>query len=108
MQQGYSYRANVTKWVKTKKNATYALTGFASGVKDARDPFSTTAVPPLAEGASLVVVYSKSSYPTTRVILANGYGMVSGGSSGPASMSMSAAPSPPPSSATPTRSASCP
>ncbi len=87
-QQGYSYRANVTKWVKTKKNATYALSGFASGVRDASDPFNTTAVPPLAEGASLVVVYSKSSYPTTRIVLANGYGMVSGGSVGPASMSM--------------------
>jgi hypothetical protein len=69
---GFSYRADVTSLVTG--NGSYALTGFASGRTDAAQP-SGTDPGPLAEGASLVVVYSKSSYPATRVKLYNGYHM---------------------------------
>jgi hypothetical protein len=74
---GFAYRANVTSYVAG--NGSYALTGFASSRTDGADPFTSTAAVPLAEGASLVVVYSKSSYPLTRIVVANGYGMTSGG-----------------------------
>jgi hypothetical protein len=72
---GYAYRANVT--AKVTGNGSYALSGFASGVTSGADPFTTAQVPPLAEGASLVVVYKKSTYPLTRVVISNGYGLVS-------------------------------
>ena len=72
---GYAYRADVTK--RVQGNGSYALTRFASGVRNGSDPFTSNQVPPLAEGASLVVVYEKSSYPMTSVTIANGYGMVS-------------------------------
>lgn len=71
---GYAYRANVTRQVTG--NGNYALSGFASGRTNGADPWSTTTIPPLAEGASLVVLYTKSTYPITRVVLSNGYGYV--------------------------------
>ncbi|MFT4165091.1 MAG: hypothetical protein QM650_07585 [Microlunatus sp.] len=74
--KGYAYRANVTK--KVKRNGTFKLTGFASGTKNGADPFTTTSVPPLAEGASLVVVFEKKNYPLTKVVLSNGYAMLAG------------------------------
>jgi hypothetical protein len=73
--KGYAYRSDVTK--KVKKNGSFKLKSFASSVHDGRDPFTTTSKAPLAEGASLVVVYTKSTYPLTRVVIANGYSMVS-------------------------------
>ncbi len=73
--QGFTYRSNVTSWVTG--NGAYSLRNFASGRTDAADPWTSTAVRPLAEGASLVVVYSKARYPMTRVVLHNGYGMTS-------------------------------
>ena len=72
---GYAYRATVTTMVTG--NGSYALSGFASGTTSGADPFTTAAVPPLTEGASLVVVFRKSTYPLTRVVITNGYGMVS-------------------------------
>lgn len=72
---GYAYRANVTK--KVKGNGTFKLKGFASGIKNGADPWRTSK-PPLAEGASLVVVYQKSTYPLTKIVLSNGYAMVAG------------------------------
>ena len=76
--KGYSYRKDVTKWVK--RNGKFALSGFASAVRNGRDPFvdASTRVSPMAEGASLVVVYTKSRYPETRVVLADGYAEVQG------------------------------
>lgn len=70
--KGYAYRATVTKWVK--KNGSFKVSGIASSLKSGSDPFTTpTPAGPLAEGASLVVVFSKSSYPKTRIVIANGY-----------------------------------
>lgn len=71
---GYAYRANVS--TRVTGNGSYALTAFASGVKTGKDPFTTAPVAPLAEGASLVVVYKKATYPLTRVVISNGYGLV--------------------------------
>jgi hypothetical protein len=66
-----SYRADVTSWVTTDPH-TYQLTGFASGVTDGRDPWRTKPVQPLLEGASLVIIYNHSSYPSTTVLLYDG------------------------------------
>lgn len=70
---GYAYRAEVTSLVTG--NGSYALSGFASGRTDGADPFFSSVKAPLAEGASLVVVYSKAAYPLTRVLVAAGYHM---------------------------------
>lgn len=70
---GYAYRAEVTSLVTG--NGSYALSGFASGRTDGADPFFSGVVPPLAEGASLVVIFTKASYPQTRVMVAAGYHM---------------------------------
>ena len=67
---GYAYRADVTGHVTG--NGNYALSGFASGTTDGTDPWTASA-PPLAEGASLFVVYSKPTYPRTTVRFFNGY-----------------------------------
>lgn len=68
---GYAYRATVTRYVK--KNGRFKVAKVASGVKNGSDPFETAVVPPLAQGASLVVVYSRSSYPRTTVVISDGY-----------------------------------
>lgn len=65
-----SYRADVTSLVKG--NGTYKLRNFASGITDGSDPFSSPVTPPLLGGASLVVVYSQSRYPSTTILLYNG------------------------------------
>ncbi len=66
----YSYRADVTSLVRG--NGSYKITGVASGITTGEDPWTVHPVLPLAEGASLVVIYTKSSYPTTRVYLWEG------------------------------------
>jgi len=67
---GYAYRADVTAQVTG--NGAYALSGFASGTTDGTDPW-TAGTAPLAEGASLFVVYSKATYPRTTIRFYNGY-----------------------------------
>ena len=66
----YSYRADVTSLVTG--NGSYKLTGVASGITTGEDPWTVAPILPLAEGASLVVIYTKSSYPVTRVYLWEG------------------------------------
>ena len=73
---GYAYRADVTSLVPG--NGSYALSRFASGQTNGADPFTSGSIPPLAEGASLVVIYNKPTYPLTKVVIANGYSMTSG------------------------------
>jgi hypothetical protein len=69
---GYSrtYRADVTSLVNAT-NRDYSLTGFASGITDGTDPWSSV-VAPLNEGASLVIIYNQSRYPLTTVLIYNG------------------------------------
>lgn len=68
----WAYRADVTKKMAKGGNGVYNLTGFASGVTDGRNPFTTTSVPPLLEGATLVIVYTHSLAPTTTIKIFNG------------------------------------
>lgn len=71
---GYTYRADVTSLVTG--NGAYSLTGFASGQTNGADPFTAGSVLPMAEGASLFVVYSKATYPQTLIRFYNGYQMI--------------------------------
>jgi len=69
-ESAFSYRADVTSLVTG--NGSYKLTGVASGITTGEDPWTVDPILPLAEGASLVVIYTKSSYPVTRVYLWEG------------------------------------
>jgi len=66
----FSYRADVTKYVNG--NGKYYVSGVASSRTDGADPFLTTATAPMAQGASLVVIYKKSSYPYTKFLVWDG------------------------------------
>jgi Protein of unknown function (DUF3344) len=66
----YSYEADVTSLVKG--NGDYGLSGFVSGKRNGADPFTTTAVAPLIDGASLVVVYQLASMPQVAVQIDEG------------------------------------
>jgi len=68
----YAYRANVTKFIRRRINGRYRLQGFASGRTDGKNPWKTTAKPPLMEGASLVIAFRKSGYPLTKMFIYNG------------------------------------
>lgn len=69
--RNFSFEANVTSLVSG--NGSYHLTGFASGKTNGADPWLTSPqVPPLLEGATLVVVYQKSSMPKIVIQLAEG------------------------------------
>ena len=52
--------------------------GFASGQTDGADPFFAGSAAPLADGASLVVIFAKATYPKTRIVISNGYAMTGG------------------------------
>lgn len=68
--QTFSYRASLpAAWISGNK--AYTLTGFASGSWKAEDTLAS-ATPPLAEGATLVVIYSKPSYPLTTIKIYDG------------------------------------
>jgi Protein of unknown function (DUF3344) len=68
----YSYEADVTGLVTG--NGSYSLSGFASGLTDGSDPWNgfPTPVPPLDEGASLVVVYRLNSMPQAAIQIDEG------------------------------------
>ncbi|HEY9088913.1 MAG TPA: hypothetical protein VIO36_12145 [Anaerolineaceae bacterium] len=68
----WAYRADVTAKVAKTGNGTYNLTDFASGLTNGANPFGGTNVPPLFEGATLVIVYSNANSPTTTVKIFNG------------------------------------
>ncbi|MGR8934393.1 MAG: DUF3344 domain-containing protein [Gammaproteobacteria bacterium] len=68
----FAYRADVTKLVTG--NDTYILTGFASGDRSGKFPWDepTTPIPPLAEGATLVVIYSNPKSPFMDIAVVEG------------------------------------
>ena len=67
----FAYLADVTNLVNG--NGSYALSGFASGITDGRDPWTALSYsPPMAEGASLVVIYANPTSPMTQVLLYQG------------------------------------
>ena len=74
---GFAYRADATSVVSG--NGPVTLSGFASGSRAADDPWDAEPSLPLAEGASLVVVYRNPAYPLTSVTIADGYTMVGSG-----------------------------
>jgi lysophospholipase L1-like esterase len=66
----FSYEADVTSLVTG--NGSYNLAGIASGQSDGADPWDSGSTPPLDEGASLIVVYQKSSMPEVTVQIGEG------------------------------------
>ncbi len=67
-----AYRADVTGKMKKGGNGIYELTGFASALTDGSDPYGAQPVAPALDGATLVIVYSKTGYPKTTVKIYNG------------------------------------
>ncbi len=76
----FSYRADVTSLVTG--NGNYGVSGVASGRTDGADPFAfgATVDAPLAQGASLVVIFTKAAYPTTKFFVWDGATTVPGNS----------------------------
>lgn len=66
----FSYRADVTRYVKG--NGKYLVSGVASALTNGSDPWSAPVKAPLAQGASLVVIYQKSTYPYTKFLIWDG------------------------------------
>lgn len=68
----FAYRADVTKLVTG--NGTFKLAGFASGDRSGKFPWAEpfSAVPPLAEGATLVVIYSNPKSPFMDMVVIEG------------------------------------
>jgi uncharacterized protein YvpB len=67
----FAYRADVTSLVSG--NGSYALSGFASGITDGRDPWTAYSYsPPMLEGASLIVIYSNPASPITQLLIDQG------------------------------------
>ena len=80
----FSYEADVTSLVTG--NGSYSLSGFATGESDGADPWNVGSVPPLLEGASLVVVYQLAAMPQTTVQIAEGATETDSGNSATATM----------------------
>src|ERR1700730_1614725 len=72
----FAYRADVTKLVTG--NGVYALTRFASGLRTGVYPWSASIVPPLAEGATLIVIYYNKASPAMDMVLVEGSDLVNG------------------------------
>ena len=66
----FSYEADVTAMVTG--NGSYSLSGFATGESDGADPWNVGSVPPMMEGASLVVIYQLASMPEATIQIAAG------------------------------------
>jgi hypothetical protein len=72
----FAFRADVTSLVGG--NGSYALTDIASGDTSGAYPFSVSAIPPLAEGATLVVIYENASMPLMDIALHDGNAYITG------------------------------
>ncbi len=59
------YGTGVTSLIKPGINGAYSLSGFASGRTDGSSPWDDDEVPPLLEGASLIVIYKNPALPDT-------------------------------------------
>jgi hypothetical protein len=66
----FAFRADITSIVGG--NGSYELTEIASGDTSGAYPFSVTAIPPLAEGATLVVIYENAAMPLVDIALHDG------------------------------------
>jgi hypothetical protein len=67
----FAFRANVTKWVTGNGDYVVTLLPWASSSTDGSNPWGPTAPTsgPLAEGASIVAIYTSSLEPTGTVLL---------------------------------------
>ncbi len=65
----YSFRADVTELIFPQINGDYELTGFASGLTNGSNPWEVNEVPPLIEGASLVIVYHHPTIKPNRMVM---------------------------------------
>ena len=68
----WAYRASVLSYMTKGGNDSYDLSGFASGTTNGDDPFTIGSSLPMIDGASLVIIYSKPSYPNTTIKIYNG------------------------------------
>lgn len=68
----WGYRADVHSYVTKGGNDSYYLAGFASGTTNGQDPFSVGSPFPMIDGASLVILFTKTGYPTTTIKIYNG------------------------------------
>ena len=66
----YVYRSDVTQLMKG--NGVYHLSDFASGLTTGGDPWTNTVTLPLAEGATLVVIYRDSDSPVKTIVINEG------------------------------------
>ena len=66
-----AYSVNVPLSLMSRINDDYEVDGVPSSVKDGSDPWINPGSPPLAEGASLVVVYSDQSISAPSVVYVN-------------------------------------
>jgi hypothetical protein len=73
-----AYSADVTPWLSSPINDDYRVEGVPSGRTDGSDPWFSELTLPLAEGASLVVVYAQSNLVPGVVYINEGAVMFSG------------------------------
>jgi hypothetical protein len=69
-EKSWSYRADVTRWVTG--NGTYRLSNFASTLIKGEDPWVKPGSPPMAEGATLVIIYRNPSLPLRHIVIYEG------------------------------------
>lgn len=71
LENSWSYRADVTQYVSG--NGTYHLSNFASYLTTGEDPWTENrGLPPMIEGASLVVIYSNSNLSLKDILVYEG------------------------------------
>jgi hypothetical protein len=74
-----NYVADVSGLSSPTLNGDYFIEGIPSSKSDGSDPWTGVAVAPLAEGASLVTVYSLPSLPLAQVYINHGSQSINGG-----------------------------
>ncbi|MGR8933725.1 MAG: hypothetical protein ACU837_04955 [Gammaproteobacteria bacterium] len=72
----YAYRADVTNLVNG--NGSYKLSAFASGDRSGAFPWAAAVTPPLAEGATLVVIYANAKAPFIDMVVVEGSDLFTG------------------------------
>jgi hypothetical protein len=66
-----AYRASVIALINPAINADYRVSGMPSAITNGSDPWNSSCVLPLSEGASLVVAYAHSSIPPAAKLFIN-------------------------------------
>jgi hypothetical protein len=66
------FYADVTAHIAQPINGAYSLKGFASGMTDGSDPWEVDPIPPLCQGASLVIIYCNENLPSRTIQVYDG------------------------------------